>query len=433
MSKGIVYLVGAGPGDPGLITIKGKECVRKADVIVYDYLVSSRLLAQAKPDCEIIYAGKMTSNHTMPQDRINSLLSQKAKEGKIVCRLKGGDPFLFGRGGEEALFLNKEGVVFEVVPGVSAAISVPAYAGIPVTHRGVTSSFCAITGHEDPTKENSHIDWAKISTGIGTLVFFMGVKNLPVIAKKLMENGRAKETPVALVRNGATPTQFTVTGTLENIADIAKKAKMAPPALIIVGEAVLLRENLMWFEKRALFGKKIVVTRARAQVSDFSKNLENLGAQVIEFPTIKIDPPDNPDPLRLAASAISAYDWVILTSVNGVNSLMGAIHETGGDSRAFGRAKICAIGPATSKRLEFFGLVPDLVPAKYVAESVLEALGKQGEIKVKGICCQERISHALLLEWNWKKEAELLTKLPRIKQFLRIPPMVKSRSFFYLD
>lgn len=383
MKKGIIYLVGAGPGDSGLITVKGKNCIAKADVIIYDYLVNKSILQHAKPDAQIIYAGKKANNHTLSQESINSLLVEKANEGKVVCRLKGGDPFLFGRGGEEALVLKNAGIKYEVVPGVSAAMSVPAYAGIPVTHRGITSTFGVVTGHEDPTKEGSDIDWSKVATGMGTLVFFMGVRNLSVIAKKLVENGRPKTTPVALIRQGTTPNQKTVVGTLKNIAKEAQKADMKPPALIVVGEVVNLRKDLEWFESRPLFGKKVVVTRARAQISELAAKFEELGAEVIEFPTIKIAPPENPDALRIAVAALTGYDWVVLTSINGVDALMENIHDMGGDARAFGKAKICAIGPATAARLKTFGLIPDLIPEKYVAESVLEVLEDWEDIEGK--------------------------------------------------
>ena len=383
MSKGIVYLVGAGPGDPGLITTKGLHCLRIADVVVYDYLVNDVLLGQARPDAEIIYAGKMVDRHTMKQDDINALLAQKAAEGKTVCRLKGGDPFLFGRGGEEALFLREAGQSFEIVPGISASISVPAYAGIPVTHRGLTSTFAAITGHEDPNKPSSDIDWSKIATGVGTLVFFMGVRNLPDIAAKLIEHGRPADTPTALIRYGTLPDQQTVTGTLATIADVAEKAKIKPPSLIVVGEVVSLRDKLAWFENRPLFGRRAVVTRARAQASDLVVTLENLGASVIEFPTIRIVPPEDPAPLQNAAAKLSDYDWIVLTSVNGVDALVGAVRQAGKDARAFAGAKLCAIGPATSARLENFGLVPDLIPPKYVAESVIETLLARETVKGK--------------------------------------------------
>ena len=382
MKKGVVYLVGAGPGDPGLITVKGLECIARADVIVYDYLVNDLLLQSAAPFAEKIYAGKMADHHTLKQEQINALLVEKAKAGHTVCRLKGGDPFLFGRGGEEALELARAGIDFEIVPGISAAVSVPAYAGIPVTHRGLTSTFAAITGHEDPTKETSDIDWRKISTGIGTLVFFMGVRNLSLIVKQLIENGRPANTPVALIRLGTLPKQRTITGTLATIADTAKLKNFKPPALIVVGEVVQLRESLNWFESKPLYGKTVVVTRARAQASELSRLFAAFGAEVFEFPAIRIEPPDDPTPLEKAAVNLAIYDWVIFTSVNGVDKLMECINKNG-DSRAFKNSKICAIGPATAERLSRYGLRPDLIPEKYVAEAVVEALIKNTTIDGK--------------------------------------------------
>ena len=261
MKRSMVYLVGAGPGDPGLITVKGLECIKKADVIIYDYLVNVNLLKNARPDAEFIYVGKQGGTHTLEQEEINELIVKKALEDKIVTRLKGGDPYVFGRGGEEALVIRENHIPFEVVPGITAAIATPNYAGIPVTHRDCTSTFGLITGHEDPTKDESSIDWAKISTGIGTLTFYMGIKNLPYITEQLMKHGRSKDTPVAVIRWGTTSQQKTVVGTLDTIVQKAKDIK--PPAITIVGEVVKLRDQLNWFETKPLFGKTIVVTRSR--------------------------------------------------------------------------------------------------------------------------------------------------------------------------
>jgi len=267
--KAYVYLVGAGPGDPGLITIKGMECIKKADAVVYDRLVNPSLLDYASKNAELIYVGKSPERHTLSQEEINSILVAKAAEDKIVTRLKGGDPFVFGRGGEEALELVKNNIPFEIVPGITSAIAVPAYAGIPVTHRGITSNVAFITGNEDPTKEDSDIDWAKISTGIGTLVFLMGMANLPKIVEKLMENGRSPDTPVALIRWGTLPEQTTLTATLREIVQKAEEQNFKNPAIIIVGEVVSLREELKWVEKKPLWGQRILVTRSRGQASIF--------------------------------------------------------------------------------------------------------------------------------------------------------------------
>src|SRR5512143_1188751 len=291
LSIGKVYLIGAGPGDPGLITVKGLECVKKADVIIYDYLANERILDHRRPDSELIYVGKQGSRHTLPQEEINALIVKKAGEGKIVARLKGGDPFIFGRGGEEAEELVDNNIPFEIVPGVTAATAVPTYAGIPLTHREHTASVAFVTGHEDPTKEESKIHWDKIATGIGTLVFFMGMKNLQNIVDNLVSNGRDAGTPVAAIQWGTRTDQRVVTATLRNIVDRVKDARLGPPAIIVVGEVVNLRQTLNWFETKPLFGKRVVVTRSRDQASVFAEMLINAGATPIEFPSIDVVPP----------------------------------------------------------------------------------------------------------------------------------------------
>ena len=383
MNRSIVYLVGAGPGDPGLITIKGMACIKKADVIIYDHLVNTSLLKEAKNEADIIYVGKKGNKHTMEQEDINRLIVNKAKEDKIVARLKGGDPFVFGRGGEEAVFLKENNIPFEIVPGITAAVATPAYAGIPVTHRSCTSTFGLITGHEDPTKEQSEIDWGKISTGIGTLTFYMGVKNLPNIVEQLIKHGRSKDTPVAVIRWGTTPAQQTVTGTLSNIVEKAKKIK--PPAITIVGEVVKLRDQLNWYETKPLFGKTIIVTRSRDQASEFSEKLISLGANVLEFPTISITNPDNFDPLDKGIKRLESTDWIIFTSVNGVDSFFHRLFNLGGDIRDLKGVKICAIGPATAERIKEFRIRVDCQPPKYVAESVVEVFKKIDDLRGKRI------------------------------------------------
>ncbi len=369
------YLVGAGPGDPGLITVKGLECIKKADVIIYDFLVSEDLLKEARPGAEIMYVGKQGSRHTLEQEEINQLLVKKAREGKMVVRLKGGDPYVFGRGGEEALCLVENGIPFEEVPGVTAAIAAPAYAGIPVTHRTYTSTLGMITGHEDPTKGGSALPWDKLATAVGTLVIYMGVKNLPYIVGELLKHGRSKDTPVAVIRWGTTGEQETVTGTLK---DIVKKARdLDPPAITIIGEVVNLREKLNWFEKRPLFGKTVVVTRARDQASDFARELEELGARVIEFPTIKIVDPEDFGPMDKAIRELATFQWLVFTSVNGVESFFNRLFHLGGDARWLKGVKVCAIGPATAEEVGRRSIRVDCQPSKYVAEKVLEELKRQ--------------------------------------------------------
>ena len=372
-----VYLVGAGPGDPGLITVKGKECIQTADVIIYDYLASPTLLKHAPAGAEMIYVGKKGGDHTLSQDDINALIVEKARAGLTVCRLKGGDPFIFGRGGEEAEVLVGRGIAFEVVPGVTSAIAAAAYAGIPLTHRRLTATLAFVTGHEDPHKEESNIDWQSLASGIGTLVFFMGVKNLPDITQKLIANGKSPDTPVALIRWGTTPGQKTVTGNLDNIDARVKEAGLKAPAIIVVGEVVELRKTLKWFETRPLLGKRIVVTRAREQASDLVRQLSDLGAECLEYPTIKIVPAKDLTPLDRAIGDLDAYDWIVFTSVNGVQFFFDRLFESDLDVRALNHLGTAAIGPATADRLMKFGLKSDIIPETFRAESVVEAFKKE--------------------------------------------------------
>jgi uroporphyrinogen III methyltransferase/synthase len=377
MKKPKVYLVGAGPGDPGLITVKGLECIATADVVIYDYLAAPALLKHASTEAELIYVGKKGGEHTLPQEQINALLVAKARENKVVARLKGGDPFVFGRGGEEAEVLVEAGIPFEIVPGVTSAVAAAAYAGIPLSHRKLTATIAFVTGHEDPAKEESGIDWASLARGIGTLVFFMGVKNLPRIVRELTRHGRSPQTPVALVRWGTTSEQVTVSGTLADIVERVRQAGLKAPAIIVVGEVVGLRERLQWFERRPLFGKRIVVTRARDQASDLVKALSDLGAECLECPTIQVAPPDDAGPVERAIAELSAFDWIVFTSVNGVSCFFERLFGTGRDVRALGHLRTAAIGPATAERLKSFGLASDLVPENYRAESIIAAFRGQ--------------------------------------------------------
>jgi uroporphyrinogen III methyltransferase / synthase len=371
--KGIVYLIGAGPGDPGLVTVKGVDCIRQADVVVYDYLAPQELLKYASPRAELIYVGKKGGDHTLAQDDINALIVEKATAGLSVARLKGGDPFIFGRGGEEAEELAADNIPFEIIPGVTSAIAAPAYVGIPLTHRKFTSTVAFITGHEDPTKEESSIAWDAVAKGIGTLVFLMGIKNLPKIVGKLKEHGMAADTPVAIIRWGTTPKQTTVKGTIGNIVERVQTAGLKAPAIIVVGDVVSLGDTLKWFEHRPLLGKRIVVTRAREQASDLVKRLTDLGADCIECPTIRIEAPGNFAPLDAAIENIDTYDWLVFTSVNGVVSFFNRLFENGRDVRAIASIKTAVIGPATEGKLREFGITSDIVPESYRAESVVEA------------------------------------------------------------
>jgi uroporphyrinogen III methyltransferase/synthase len=373
MKNGTVYLIGAGPGDPGLITVKGLECLSRAEVVVYDNLANPRFLSSCPAGCEMIYAGKKAGEHTLSQHEINALLVERARSGKTVVRLKGGDPFVFGRGGEEALALREAGVDFEVVPGVTAGVAAPAYAGIPVTHRFAASSVAFVTGHEDPQKPDSSIDWKSLA-GTDTLVFYMGVRNLPLIARSLLENGKANDTPAALIRLGTTPAQETVTGTLEDIPARAAEMNLKPPALLVVGEVVALRDKLAWLEKRPLFGRHIVVTRSRNQASRLREELERLGAQVEEFPTIEIRPVLDSHELELALEQLETYAWLLFTSANGVECFFEGLSRTGRDTRALSGSLIGVIGPGTADKLADYGLRPDFMPGKYLSEQVVEDL-----------------------------------------------------------
>lgn len=370
---GKVYLVGAGPGDPGLITVKGLACIQRADVVIYDYLASPTLLAHATGNADIIYVGKKGGDHTLSQEGINALIVEKALQGLVVTRLKGGDPFIFGRGGEEAEVLAQNGIDFEIVPGVTSAIAAPAYAGIPLTHRKFTSTLAFVTGHEDPTKDETQIDWSALSKGAGTLVFLMGVRNLPKITQRLIENGKSPNTPIALVRWGTTAKQVTVTGTLETIVERVKAAGLKAPAIIIVGRVVDLRPTLKWFETRPLMGKTILVTRARQQASDMVRILSDLGASCLEYPTIEVVAPASYEPMDRAIVDISRYDWLVFTSVNGVKFFFDRLFHNGLDSRALNAVQTATIGPATEKRLADFGVKSDIVPESYRAESIIDA------------------------------------------------------------
>ena len=370
----MIYLVGSGPGDPDLFTLKGVRCMREADAVVYDRLAPESLLAYARPDAERIYVGKKPGAPTMSQEEINALLVELGRAGKTVVRLKGGDPYIFGRGGEEALDLIEAGIPFEVVPGVTSGVAAPAYAGIPVTHRRISTSVAFITGHEDPTKGRSDVDWKKVANGADTLVLYMGIGRLREISQELVSAGRSPETPVACVRWGTRPEQQTVTGTLGDIAEKVEKANLKPPAITVVGDVVTLRgAGLDWYERRPLFGRRVVVTRARAQAGELSQELETLGAEVHEFPTIEIRPPEDFGPLDEAIRELDTFGWLVFTSVNGVDAFLERLAHHGLDLRSVPRgAKVAAIGPATAERVREAGLRVDVVPREYRAEALLE-------------------------------------------------------------
>jgi uroporphyrinogen III methyltransferase/synthase len=371
--KGKVYLVGAGPGDIGLFTIKGLKCLQKAEVVVYDFHLNAQILNYINHAAEFIYAGKQGGRHTMTQDEINDVLVKKAEEGKVICRLKGGDPFIFGRGGEEAEVLFRHGIEFEVVPGVSSAIAAPAYAGIPLTHRNYSSSFAVIPGYEDITKERSSIDWAKLATGVGTLVVLMAVKNLDMLIQKLIENGRSPDTPVAVVRWGTRPDQRTIVSTLKDIVSEVKEKEIKPPAVIVIGDVVKLRDSLKWYENKPMFGHRILATREHSKGFE---PLEDLGAEIIEFPTIEVMPPENYNELDTAIDKVSTYNWLIFTSANGVKHFLKRFFELNRDIRDLHGINICAIGTKTAAEIKNYGMKVDMVPEEFNAEGLIEAFIK---------------------------------------------------------
>jgi uroporphyrinogen III methyltransferase / synthase len=381
-SKGKVYIVGAGPGDIGLLTVRGIRCLKKAEVIVYDFHLNAQVLNYVSHDAEFIYAGKRGGHHTMTQDEINTILVEKALEGKTICRLKGGDPFVFGRGGEEAEALARNGIGFEIVPGVSSAIAAPAYAGIPLTHRFYSSSFAVIPGYEDMTKEASAIDWSRLATGVGTLVILMAVKNLELLVLKLIAHGKSPDTPVAVVRWGTRPDQKTVVSTLGGIVSEVNANEIKPPAVVIVGEVVKLRETLKWYENKPMFGHRVLVTREHG--TGFEP-LEELGAEIIDFPTIEIVPPESYDELDHAIERLSSYDWLIFTSANGIRYFFKRFFDLKRDIRDMKGIKLCAIGRKTAAEMERYGIRVDLVPEEFRAEGLIESFlkvsdrGRQGE------------------------------------------------------
>ena len=373
-TPGICYLVGAGPGDLGLVTLRAKECVEMADVLVYDALSSPEILRWAKKGCEKINVGKRAKDHTLSQEGINALIVEKTKEGKKVVRLKGGDPMIFGRGGEEAAELAAAGVTFEIVPGISSTIGGPTYAGIPVTHRDHCSQLTIFTGHEDPTKGDSSIDYAHLAKTPGTKVFVMGVSRLREITSALVAGGAEATTPIALTRWATTGSQKTITGTLADIADVAEKENFGSPAVAVIGGVVNEREKINWFEKRPLFGKRIVVTRTREQAGGLSRELAVLGADVIELPTIRIEPPDDKREFAEMVTHAHEYDWLIFTSPNGVERFFDAFFATYEDARSLGNPRIAVIGPGTAAKVREYRLGIDLMPEKdFVAEGLVEA------------------------------------------------------------
>ena len=379
-TKATVYLVGAGPGDLGLVTLRAKECIEIADVIVYDHLANPEILSWARDDAEFVYAGKEAGGSQLSQQEINAILIDKAREGKQVVRLKGGDPFVFGRGAEEAQAIADAGIAFEIVPGITSAIAGPAYAGIPMTHRAHNSHVTFFTGHEDPAKAESAIDYAALARLGGTQVMLMGVERLGSITNEMLKHGVSGDLPVALVRSATTGQQETLTGTLSDIAQKAIANDFKAPAVAVFGEVVGLRDALNWYEKRPLLGKRIVVTRTRKQASVLSNKLRALGAHVIELPTIRIEPPSNLREFAELVQDAHMYDWIVFTSANGVEAFFDIFFKLYDDAREIGAVRIAAIGPATAQHVKDFHLHVDLQPEEFVAEAVSREFKKQGSI-----------------------------------------------------
>lgn len=372
--SGMVYLVGAGPGDAGLLTMRGAECLRESDVVVYDYLANESLLAYAPVAAERIYVGKTAAQHTKTQAEINELLAEHAGAGKTVTRLKGGDPFVFGRGGEEAMYLSERQIAFEIIPGVTSAIAVPAYAGIPVTQRNVNVSFHVITGHEDPEKGEPEVEWDALARMEGTLIFMMGVGNIGEIAENLMKRGKDRDTPVALIRWGTLPEQETLVTTLQMAAEDVARENFHPPAVTVVGPVVSLRPLVQWYENKPLFGVRAAVTRPMDQSEELTAALRRAGADVCVFPTIRVQPRLMNPSIKSEIGGVAGYDWIIFTSVNAVRLFFGLLYEAKHDARALHDCRIAAIGEKTAEALKNHGICPDIVPREAVQEGLAKAI-----------------------------------------------------------
>jgi uroporphyrinogen III methyltransferase / synthase len=376
----MVYLIGAGPGDPGLITVRGLQCLAAADVVLYDHLVHTRVLRHARADAETIDVGG-AAPQPLEQEAICYLLADKAREGKTVARLKWGDPFVFDRGGAEALFLHEQGVRFEVVPGIPAGIAVPTYAGVPITYPGGGDTLTFVRGHEDDGKARESVDWTSLSRLDGTIVCYAGPDRLPVILSSLLSHGRSPDDSAAVVYDGTLPTQETHTGTLDEIARRTRESNQRRPAVLIVGRVVALREHLRWFDARPLFGKRVLVTRPQGQAAELVEQLESMGAETIEAPMIRIVQPDDYGPLDQACRSVSTFDWIIFSSTNGVDVFLERLLNTSNDLRALGSVKLCGVGPSTAERLADHGLKVDLMPSEYRAEAVLRAMSDTGDVR----------------------------------------------------
>ncbi|MEE3337750.1 MAG: uroporphyrinogen-III C-methyltransferase [Candidatus Latescibacterota bacterium] len=422
---GCVYIVGAGPGDPGLLTTKGARFLSEADVVFYDDLLDPRLLELAPGTCERVYAGHRggrPADSTRRQDELNQQLVEAARAGRRVVRLKGGDPYVFGRGGEEAIALRDAGIPFEVVPGVSAAIAVPAYAGIPLTHRGLSQTATLVTGHKDP--EAAEVDWATLAKLGGTLVIFMGSRNAGAIAKALVAGGRQAETPAAAIQWGTRPQQHTLLATLGTLEDTMSEAELRSPVLMVVGDVVEQREALEWFEGRSLFGRRVLITRSREQSRPLRLMLEAEGGEVFELPLLHLTGPENPAPLETALSELEHYDWVVFTSPNAVRFFFDPLRESGRDARALGHCRVAAIGSATASRLGEVGIVPDLTPTSHSAAGLAEAFA---QIDLEGARVLIPSSALGATELDQELERRGAT-VARVTAYENLPPVPESVS-----
>jgi uroporphyrinogen III methyltransferase / synthase len=411
MKKPIVYLIGAGPGDPWLISVRGMRYLSQADVVIYDHLVHQRLLRSARPDAERIDVGP-AAPEPLEQEAICYLLAEKAREGKVVARLKWGDPFVFDRGGEEALFLHEHAVQFEVVPGIPAAIGVPAYAGIPITYPGGGDTVTFVRGHEAEHAKKPHVDWASLCKLGGTVVCYSGPKQLPGILDSMRTHGWSDGDAAALVFNGTLPEQETVQSTIGDLATtMARQPRFKGPAILVVGRVAGLRDHLRWFDARPLFGRRIVVTRPREQAADLVEALEQLGATVIEAPTVRIVPPEDFAPLDDACATVGQFDWVVFTSVNGVDYFFQRLHASPLDIRSLAGVKLCAIGPGTAERLARHGLKVDLMPVEYRAEAVVETLRATGDLDGQSFLLPRADIARELLAEELRKSGGLVTEV----------------------
>ena len=398
MKSGLISIVGAGPGDPDLITLAATKRLRVADVVLFDRLVNESLLNFAKPNAELLNVGKIPNQNQNDQDYINDLMLKNSRMGKSVVRLKGGDPFIFGRGGEEAEFLRANCIPFEVVPGITSAVAVPAYSGIPLTHRGIASVVTVVTGNEDPSKCGTEVKWDLIAKQNGTIVVMMGLKNISKIVEVLIKNGRSPNTPIAITENGTLPNQRTIIGTLNDIVGIASREIMHSPVIIVIGNVVNLIENINWFDRKVLSGRKILITRASNQASRLSELLNQLGASTVELPTIEVRHVDNDPYLDKVLHDLTKYQWVIFASVNAVEAVFGRLYATGRDARCLATSKVVAIGQGTAEILRTKGIIPDVVPREYHSQGLVDALKDQGVRSARILLPQGDISPDNLLQ-----------------------------------